>query len=410
MFSNRSSLKSTKSKDTDFTVISEHYFSTSNKNLKAFSTNKSNNQTRLKQNNNHYKNDNITNKDFSNKLSNFDDIEKKEKNETLLTYQDSFISQVSSKSTSHKINNLKSSFFILLATFILSLVNLCGKTIGFYYPEVNISSTNLIRGITLVGLSHIFFSKFNIKPIEEILLQKKKKAENKNLTIIYLILRCICGATCHIIFFQSLTCMRISSAYTIFSLSPIFSSILSILIVKEKFSKTDLFSFFACFVGVCLLTKPAFIFGSAFGGLGDTFIGFILALISAIINGIGVFLTKYISNDFHFSIAPYIMGYFYIFECSAILIFSENGFFTLSFVPFLLSVVLSLLFYFSVNCFIYGLAMGNPIKVLPIVYTGIIFNLIYNSFIFQQACDLLDLVGSFIIVVVNVYKSLLQQK
>jgi drug/metabolite transporter (DMT)-like permease len=138
-------------------------------------------------------------------------------------------------------------------------------------------------------------------------------------------------------------------------------------------------------------------------------LGFLLALISSIFNGVGIFLTKYISNDFHFSVAPYIMGYCYAFECLIILVFSEVGLCKLSFIPFLLTVILSVLFYLNLNFFIYGLAIGNAIKVLPVVYSGVIFNLVYNSFIFKQACDILDLVGSFTIVAVNVYKSVMEK-
>jgi len=65
--------------------------------------------------------------------------------------------------------------------------------------------------------------------------------------------------------------------------------------------------------------------------------------------------------------------------------------------------------YLNLNIFIYGLAIGYAIKVLPVLYSGVIFNLVYNSFNFKQACDNLDLVGSFTIVAVYVYKSVIEK-
>jgi len=103
------------------------------------------------------------------------------------------------------------------------------------------------------------------------------------------------------------------------------------------------------------------------------------------------------------------MGYCYAFQCLIIFVFSEVGLCKLSLIPFLLTVILSVLFYLNLNIFIYGLAIGYAIKVLPVLYSGVIFNLVYNSFNFKQACDILDLVGSFTIVAVYVYKSVIEK-
>ncbi len=154
------------------------------------------------------------------------------KNESLLSHKNSLDDRFSSI-TQVKINNLKSSLCVLLSSFLLSLVILCGKFIGFYYQEVDMASANLIRGLVLICFSHIFFKYFDINIKDEILLNKPR---NK---IILMLLRCICGASGHILFFNSLKYMRISSAFTVFSLSPLIVSVFTVVLLKEKITKIE---------------------------------------------------------------------------------------------------------------------------------------------------------------------------
>lgn len=296
-----------------------------------------------------------------------------------------------------KKDNFKANILMFIATMTFTVVNLIGKIIGFYYPEVNITSCNFIRGPMLILLSHIYFYYKEINPKKEIFEGKSK------LKIFILLMRSICGSCCHIFLFMAFKQMRISSAFTIFQLMPVIVSFLFWIFLNGPLAKVDIFALIICLLSVGLIVKPNFIFGDLGKDLGDTFIGFVYSIISVLVNSFAVFFTKFISFDFHFSVAPYLMGYLYIIECGLIVFFSEVGFESMSFVPFVLSVIMAVFFWINLYCFIFSITIGDPVKVLPMTYLGVVLTLIFNVFIFHQGIDLLDILGSLLIIIVNLY-------
>ena len=118
---------------------------------------------------------------------------------------------------------------MFIATLAFGIVNLIGKIIGFYYPEVNITATNFIRGFMLVLLSHLYFYYKNINLKKEIFEGKSK------LKIFYLSMRCLSGLFGNIVLFLAFKNMRISSAFTIFQLYPILVSFLIWIFNLNKF-------------------------------------------------------------------------------------------------------------------------------------------------------------------------------
>lgn len=297
----------------------------------------------------------------------------------------------------NKKDNFKANIVMFFATITFAIVNLIGKSIGFYYPEVNITSSNFIRGLMLIPLSHIYFYYKQINPKKEIFEGKNKQK------IFLLFMRSICGVTCHIFLFLAFKNMRISSAFTIFQLMPIIVSFLIWIFLNGTLTKADIIALIICLFSVGLIVKPNFIFGKLGEELGDTFIGFVYSILSVFTNSFAVFCTKMISNDFHFSIAPYIMGYIYMIECGLIVSLSENGFESMSFEPLVLSMIMGIFFWINLYCFIHSIAIGDPVKTLPMTYLGVVLTLIFNVFIFHQGIDLLDIIGSFTIIIVNIY-------
>lgn len=295
--------------------------------------------------------------------------------------------------------NYRASLLIFLAASLYSVCTFLGKVIGLYYPEVENTSTNFIRGIVILILSHIYFYKQNIN-----LNQQINKPKNK---LFVLFCRATTGALCNFLLFESLRYMRISSAFTIFNLAPIFTSILTVIFLNGKLFKIDVIAFVVCFFSVILITKPAFIF-EASTTEEDHPLGIFIAIVGAGLSGIAVFLNKVISKDFDVSFNVYIMGYAFSLISLIASQFTHNGFSTLTLVPILISIVLSVVFFLSVFVFVIALAMGDPIKLLPITYIGIVLNMIYNYFIFGQSCDFLDVLGSCLIIFINVYKTIKQ--
>jgi drug/metabolite transporter (DMT)-like permease len=290
-----------------------------------------------------------------------------------------FESLISLKEKKKKIiiqNNLKSIILLFISNFLFSITNLIGKTIGMYYPEVNINACNFFRGFFAFTLSLIysFYYKINLK---------EEFKDRSYLTLFKLIIRCICGATSQILFFLSLKFLRISSAYTIFCISPLMVTILTWIFLNGKFTKMDIIALIICFFSVCLITKPQFLFGLEIQNLEDSTIGCIFALFAAFVNSFAVFMSKLVSNDFNLIIQPLMLGIFYMLECFILLCFEDTGFETLSFTPILLTVFFSISFWFNLLIFVYGLSLGDPIKVISIQYSGIVFGLLYNIFIYK---------------------------
>jgi drug/metabolite transporter (DMT)-like permease len=305
------------------------------------------------------------------------------------------------KNFKNEINNLKGSLMTMLATLIFSFNNLIGKILGFYYPEVENAVTNLIRGVTISLISLMLMKVKEVNFIENL----KSKQINK---IFILLLRCFSGSIANFLFLESLRHLRVSSAYTIFSLAPILTGFLSAFYLKAKFTKLDVISFLICFFSLILITKPAFIFFSN-NKNEDEKIGIFICLFGAGFSGVSIFLNKIISKDFDDELTTFLLGIFFIIEALFVIPFTQNGFSTVSWLSIFLGILIAIFYYIHVSLFIVAVRVSNIIKILPITYFGVVLTLVYNYLIFQQSCDLLDILGSFIITFVNVYKVCIQE-
>jgi drug/metabolite transporter (DMT)-like permease len=299
-----------------------------------------------------------------------------------------------------KANNLLGILYLFISVFLLSLAHLISKFLIVYFPQVENYANNFIRGIILLVLSQILLKRKNVSLIHQL-------KTNRNKTIL-LLFRCFFGAVCNITLFESFKYMRISSAFTIFCTYPIFVSIISILILKSEFSFFDILSYFSSIFSVILISKPAFIFtdNSANEPGSDTIYGIVLSVLSSILNAIGVYINKSIAYDFDNLVSPYFFGFWFIIITGILLPFSDNGFSTLNSASFALIVFSSLIFFFGIMLFVEALNVGEPIKVLPMFYFGVVFSLIYNTFIFGKKTDFFDVLGSLIIIVFNVLGTL----
>lgn len=288
--------------------------------------------------------------------------------------------------------------YMFLSVLLLSISHLISKIMFIYYPLVENSSSFFIRGVVIVIIAKYWIGKKDI-----IQYQLKKEASRKKL--IQLLFRCFFGALCNVTLVESFKFMRISSSYTLFCTYPIFVSILSIIYHKAKLTVFDIISYLACFVSVIFISKPA-VFFEANDEIQDTAYGIFLAVLSSVVNGIGVFLNKSIAKDFHYLVSLILIGSWFVIITTFIIPFTQYGFGTITFWAFLLICISAVIFYVGLMLFVEAMNIGDPIKILPIFYFGIVFTLLYNSIIFKLPVDLFDLSGSIIIIFVNVIGSL----
>lgn len=292
---------------------------------------------------------------------------------------------------------------MLSSAFIQSLVNFITKVLLRDYPDVGTITANFFRGLILMIFSLVYF---RIKHIG--LLTELKKNFDKTLI---LLARCFFGASAHILLYEANKYMRISSSVVIFSTYPIIASFIIIFVLKVKVTSIQLFTYIACFCSVILISKPSFLFPSNEIN-EDSPLGVLIAMMSSVWQAIGTLLNKPISLHFDVTISTFMYGL--IFSLDSLILGIYSGSFLKGFcmleVSFILILLLGAFYYYSLIHFVQALNIGDPIKVLPFTYIGIILNSFYNVCFFGGSIDFLDIVGSLIIIVVNIWNNILQLK
>lgn len=338
---------------------------------------------------------------FQSNSQNQSDIEenKNDKNnkKTLIGLIEKFLSKSEENETS---NDIKGLILLIFSVFLWSVTNLFSKHLSIVYPKLENLAINLFRGVFLTIFSLFALYQLNIPYIQEI-----KRSRSK---FIQLLFRCFFGATANVLLFACFRYMRISSGFTIFCTYPLFVSIISIIYLKSSFCCFDIISYLCCSLAVIMISKPAFIFGddALKGDNKDSLFGVFLAFLSAIANALGIVINKTIALDFHYLSSAVFFGVFFIIDSALLLPFTEYGISTISLNNFLWIISLSFTFFLGLCGFVIALNIGNPVKILPGSYSGIVFTLFYNAFIFNNTTDFLDILGSMIIILFNLLGSL----
>lgn len=124
---------------------------------------------------------------------------------------------------------------MLVSTFAFSLMQLCVK----FLPHLPTHELILLRSLISVALSVGYLIPKGIN-----LLGNNRK---------FLLLRGVFGVTALSLFFITLQNIPLASAVTIQYLSPIFTAIIAIFVLKEKMRHRQWFFFFLAFAGVALM-------------------------------------------------------------------------------------------------------------------------------------------------------------
>lgn len=125
--------------------------------------------------------------------------------------------------------------YMLLATFFFSLMNVFVKMV----PNIPAVEIVFFRSVVSLVLSYVF------------LAQQKVSVWGNNKKI--LLFRGMSGAVALIMYFTTLQYIPLASAVTIQFLSPIFTSILGVFIVKEKVKPLQWLFFLMAFAGVIMV-------------------------------------------------------------------------------------------------------------------------------------------------------------
>lgn len=292
---------------------------------------------------------------------------------------------------------------MLSSAFVQSLVNFITKVLLRDYPDIGTTTANFFRGIILMIFSCFYFRMKSIDLIADL----NKDAYKTRL----LLVRCFFGASSHILLYEANKYMRISSSFVIFSTYPILASLITVFYLKVNVTKFQLFTYFSCFCSVIIISKPAFLFSS--NDINeDSTLGVLIAVLSSIWHAIGTLLNKPISLHFDVTISTFMYGVVFALDSLILGIYSGNfmqGIYLYE-LSFLLVLLLGIFYFYSLINFVQALNVGDPIKVLPFTYIGIILNLFYNVCFFGGSVDTLDILGSLLIITVNVWNNIMQLK
>ena len=162
---------------------------------------------------------------------------------------------------------------MLWATIFFAAMNGLIKLLGQSYPPVEIV---FFRSIVSLLISYFTLKKLGVPPL----------GKNRG----WLILRGLVGAIALIAFFTTLQQMPLASAVTLQFLSPIFTALLGVVIVKERLYGWQLVFFGLAFAGVLLV--------KGFDARIDTFY-FLLGIGSAIFSGLAYNIIRRIKQREH---------------------------------------------------------------------------------------------------------------
>ncbi|MCS6903860.1 MAG: DMT family transporter [Bacteroidia bacterium] len=252
---------------------------------------------------------------------------------------------------------------MLLATFLFSAMNVCVKYVS-HLPVLEI----------------VFFrSLFSLCITVFYLWLKKISIRGKNYG--WLVLRGIAGTGSLVLHFFTLQKIHLASATTLQFLSPIFSAILGVWILRERLRKTDYLFFLISFLGVVIL--------SGFD-VSIRWYNAALGVFSAMLAGLAYNSIRKVKDSEH----PMVVVLFF-----PLVALPVTGFYTIF--NFVLPSLKDFLFLLAIGLITqmaqYFMALAYQkeaiAKVAILRYLGIIYAIFFGYFLFDEKLNFLSLVG-----------------
>lgn len=192
---------------------------------------------------------------------------------------------------------LLSSIFFSSMTF---LVHVSEKY--FHYP---VAGTFFLRGLVTLLFSLIYF-----------LFSRNARKGLQTLTrpqVFFIMLRGVSGSCGVIAIFSALKRLPMGEATSLFFVNPIFTLILSVVLLSEPIAPLDIFASIATFIGVILVMQPHFNISSSVVepiSYHDRTIGSLMALLGAVLASVAYITIRYLGTNVHFIINVSSIGFF----------------------------------------------------------------------------------------------------
>ncbi|XP_031568264.1 solute carrier family 35 member G1-like [Actinia tenebrosa] len=201
--------------------------------------------------------------------------------------------------------------------------------------------------------------------------------------------------------YGAFTLLPLGDATVFISTTPVFTGLLAYFILKESWRKTDAASSFLCLVGIILITRPTFIFGSSNSRSHMTethrLIGYVVASLGAIIQSATFIMVRSLDKSISFYTNVFYFGW-----CSALLSGISMFIFQNPVIPdcgkarwYMLSVaIFGVLGSLSLNR---GLQLENAAPAALMRNVDILFAFVFDVVFFEEQPHPLTVIGGLIV-------------
>ena len=280
------------------------------------------------------------------------------------------ISQPFTKSCRFVKENVGDGFrLMLISTFFFGIANLCVKKIS-HIPPMEIVLVRCVMGV--------MFSWWALRGVG---------IDWKGNDRISLLLRGLFGTTALSLFFITVQNMPIATAMTVHYLSPIFTAILAMLILKEKVTGFQWLFYLAAFSGVVLIERVDTKVSLIFVGLG---------VIAALFSGVAYNLVRRLRNTEH---PMTVVLHFQFFGTLAGLIFLFlYGWSYPGLIDWVFLIVIGIASQLGQVYLTKALQREAASSVVIASYTGLIYAIVFGWIFFDEAHTLLTFAGMALVV------------
>ena len=262
---------------------------------------------------------------------------------------------------------------------LLSALFFCLMTVFVKLAGEVISTIHIVffRAVVTLLITIIMIKKIDIQPF----------GNNKKL----LLLRGVIGSIALFFVYESINRLSLSQATIIQYLYPIFTSILAIIIISEKFNRTIIYASLVGFFGIYItLGTPSIqdIFGDSFSDLA-------IALSGSFLTGLAYVVVRKANNE---NEHPYvIMFYFPLLTIPMCLPFLINNWPIINIYTAVLLIFVGICTQLGQLFLTYGYKYLPASKAATISYTQVPIAVIFGSIIFKEPIDISLIIGSLII-------------
>ncbi len=202
-----------------------------------------------------------------------------------------------------------------------------------------------------------------------------------------LVIRGVVGSISLILFFYTLQRIPLASAVTIQYLSPIFTTILGVFILKEHVRPIQYFFFAMAFVGAVVI--------QGLDARVDSF-SVVLGVISAMASGVAYIMIRKLKNSEHPLV---IIFYFPLVTLPVALLITYFDWVTPVGWDWLILLWIGICTQFAQYFMTIAYQTGNVSKVSSLSYMGVLYALIFGFFLFGETFDLMSYLGMGLVVI-----------